>query len=434
MARILPLPLMATLLFCGCARLSTQAGGPLAPEARLKAEADGIREDLEAFRERKFRELPRIVQLPASAKCSVWDSAAQIGWVARKGLEPSSSVDAIFQATGLIRPGGNASHQRERMDCVVVKAMFQSRSRRIVVFDDSTVDRRQSLAHEMVHALQSEKLNLDTMLRSRSEPDAFLGKLGALEGEADFVADRVVGAASSPGCVDPSASILWTLDRSIHAVPQLAETPPIVGLPVYSPNVLGQRLACLLYARWGAAGLDTLLNRPPRGSFQLIHPTEYLKDVHEVDWDTAWSGIGQLPAGWLPAGQMRIGEVRLAALPLTWDRNLAADALRGEGLGWRGDRIWMARDREGRAAYVWRMSFSNPEKATEFGRLWWRILSIRRDRNLPAFEKRRRRSMWFEPGRGTHLVCAKGSDVLVSEGFDSLFAIKIQKSAFPRPR
>jgi len=353
--------------------------------------------------------------------------------VARKGLDPSSSSDAIFQAAGLIRSGGSASRQRERMDCIVVKAIFQSKSRRIVVFDDSTLDRRQSLAHEMVHALQSERLDLDTFLRSRADPDAFLGRLGALEGEADFVAERVVGNPPSPACVDPSPSILWTLDRSIRAIPELAGTPPIVGLPVYTPNVLGQRLACLLYAKWGTAGLDTLLNRPPRGSFQLIHPDEYFEDVHEVDWDTTWNGFGRMPDGWQPSGQMRVGEVRLAALPLTWDRSLSASVLQGSGLGWRGDRLWMARNRGGGTAYVWRMSFSSPGKADEFCRLWWRLLSVRSGRPVPAFDEKRRRSIWVDPDRVAHLVSAKGCDLVVAEGFDSLFASRIQKSTmFPK--
>ncbi len=345
-------------------------------------------------------------------------------------------VDRIWRAVGIVPRAETETKANDRSDrdCHAVRALYQAKAGRILLFGDpdgDSLDR--SIAHELVHAMQDEWFELRRMLRSTAEPDEILGILGALEGEASFVAASVVDPAAMSSCGSIPVGALWSLDKSIRAVPELSMIPPSVSLPAYLPYVFGERLACVLHLRTGTAGLDTLLMRPPAGSAQLLSVDGYLSGRRAIDWDTSWSQLPPLPREWSALGHLRIGEARLAGLPLAWDRGSARKLLAGGALGWRGDRVWVATHPVKGDAVFWRLAFDSPKKALAFAKIWWSLRSIRLGTSLPGWSGASEGASWTDRRGVSYQVLVRGAEVGVGEGFDSATTSRFLRRSMRRP-
>ncbi len=406
---------------CGC-QLIQYGKPPQETEAqRLNRMASEVQEQVEQTRGIHFLHPPKVEPIPAAQRCKELDSAAQAGWVARSGMDLQGS-DRIWQAAGLLRDGDSSLQQRKHLDCIASRSLYQVHSKRILVFLDSMGQHEEhALAHEMVHALQDERLDLKQLFHSTKEPDEILGILGAVEGEAEFIATRSMEKeGSTVECGGSNSGAMWKLDKAIRSLPDLSEIPSSIALPAYVPYVYGERLACRLYQRMGLAGLDTLLRRPPKGSWQLSRVDAYLQNVLVLDWDTSWAFLPPLPPGWKALGQARAGEAKLAGLPLTWDRKVARKALKDDGLGWNGDRLWVACHPQKGCALFWRLAFDDVDKARDFARMWWSLRSIRLGGKMPVWKDKRLMMTWSDPKGKTYQVRVEGCEVGIGEGFDRM--------------
>lgn len=408
--------------------------GSVDPALELERKVAQVRQRVERVRGVEFRSMSKVERVPADRKCAELDSARRAGWTASKFGDSLQVVDRIWKALGIVPPQTGKSVDRSDRDCHAVLALYQAKAKRILLFGDPGGDSVDlSLAHELVHALQDERFDLRRMLRSTTEPDEVLGILGALEGEANFVAALATDPAGASGCGEVPTGALWSLDRSIRAVPELSMIPPAVSLPAYVPYVFGERLACALHARMGVAGLDTLLMRPPAGSAQLLSVDRYLSGRAPLDWDTSWTRFPPLPRGWSALGHARIGEVRLAGLPLAWDRELARRLLAGGAIGWVGDRVWVATHPVKGDAVFWRVAFDSPRKARAFARIWWELRSIRLGTVLPKWNPATDGAAWTDSRRASYQVLVRGSEVVVGEGFDRATTARFVRANLRRP-
>lgn len=423
-------------LFLAACRMVPPAPAPVAEsvDRELDRKVAEVRERVERVRGVAFRSMPKVVRVSADQKCAELDSARRAGWMAAKLGDSLFVVNRIWRAVGIVPPEEAKAIDRSNRDCHAVLALYQAKAKRILLFGDGQGDSLdRSLAHELMHAMQDERFDLRRMLRSTAEPDEILGILGALEGEASFVAASVVDPAGMSGCGATLAGALWSLDKSIRAVPELSMIPPAVSLPAYVPYVFGERLACALHLRLGVAGLDTLLMRPPSGSAQLLSVDRYLSARVPLDWDTSWSRFPALPRGWSGLGHVRIGEVRLAGLPLAWDREQARRLLVGGAMGWMGDRVWLATHPVKGDAVFWRLAFDSQKKARAFAKIWWSLRAIRLGRTLPAWNVATDGACWTDHRRTSYQVQVWGSEVGVGEGFDSATTARFIRKNMRRP-
>lgn len=417
----------------GCKTLEAGRGPPATAEQVFARDLDEVRRRVEEARGVRFLRMPEVERIPPERRCCVVDSISQSAWVARQAMDTSNRVDRLMVAGGLLKPGISANLQRVRLDCMATRAMYLMASRKVLVFVDSIPgSERDALAHELVHALQGERIDLVSRVAARTEPDEVLGLLGALEGEAEFVSSRALGGRS-PLCEKEPPGAMSVLYAGVRSIAMFQPLPPSVILPAYAPYVYGQNLACVLHQRYGLAGLDTLLARPPRGSWQLWHVDAYLADRAPVDWDTAWEGFGPVPAGWSPLGQMRAGEARLAGLPLTWDRQRADEVLRGSGLGWAGDRLWVFTHPRWGDGLVWRLAFVDREKAERFAAMWWSVRQLRSGANLPAWSSRKGVVVWSDRKRRVSQMRLVGNEVVLVEGFDASDTKRLTERALAKP-
>lgn len=130
----------------------------------------------------------------------------------------------------------------------------------------------EALRHELVHALQDQHLNLDSVLTRAGDADATAAAHAALEGQAMWV--QLGGgtdlASRFPGGWDRvRQDIRANADRS----PQLTSAPLVVREDLLFPYLSGAELA----RQAAAAGrLDSLALRLPASTRAVLHPDVYL--------------------------------------------------------------------------------------------------------------------------------------------------------------
>jgi len=425
------------LVLSGCLLVPHFQDASESEDQRLAKLGAEIRTELEEYLDVRFRDLPKLERIASEHRCDEVESASRSGWVAASAVDPTGTNDRLWRAAGLLKPSDTVSTQRNRLDCFASRSLYQVNAKRILVLLDSLHrDERRVLTHEMVHALQDQQGDLRAMLARPVEPDERIAVLAAVEGTAEYVSGKLaeLGKTSS-GCGGSLSGALWELDKALGKIPHLANAPPSVSIPAYVPYVFGERLACRMVERHGKAGLDSLLARPPSGTWQLWHLDDYMHDIRPTDWDTAWAFLPALPKGWTPLGQARAGEARLAALPLVWNRKVAKKLLLGRGLSWRGDRLWVASSDDGaRSAILWRLAFTDQGKAMDFARGWWALRETRLGRKLPAWKKRAKSASWTDSTRVAYLVRVEGTEVGIGEGFDSLATHRLLARTMVRPR
>ncbi|GJG85154.1 hypothetical protein tb265_03350 [Gemmatimonadetes bacterium T265] len=129
-----------------------------------------------------------------------------------------------------------------------------------------------TLRHEMVHALQDQHLNLDSILTHPGNADADAAARAALEGQAMWVqlgGGRDIASRLPGGWDRVRQEIRANADRS----PQLSTAPLVVREGLLFPYLSGAELA----RQAAAAGrLDTLAVRLPTSTRQVLHPEVYL--------------------------------------------------------------------------------------------------------------------------------------------------------------
>ncbi|MEN9355143.1 MAG: hypothetical protein RL318_2468 [Fibrobacterota bacterium] len=361
----------------------------------------------------RFKRPVTVEVISPDAKATVLDSFPM-------AVRRDAVVRKLWLAIGLYRQDQAEVVAAGRLRQTATRALFLPRSRRILLVpipDENVLE--EALAHEMIHAMQNEIFPLASMLREIRDEDGMVGFLGALEGQAEYLAPRLTRTGESrKNCQIPSGS-LWLLSEAIRSTEQFRDLPPALMLPSYAPYVFGWQLACQVAQRHGIHGLDTLLRRPPAGSWQLWNPESYLAGELPVDWDTSWAQL-HLPKQWSKLGQARIGEVRLASLLLEWDRELAWSLLSDAGLGWQGDRLWVVRRKgDQQEGIVWKLSFATPKFASSFGRAWWKIQGLRTGTDLPPIEMLTAgvRGQWSDPHGNSTTVVQEGAQVLCVQGF-----------------
>jgi hypothetical protein len=406
--------LVMPLLLASCSGLQESSPPPFVPDqAWADSAAKGIVGRMRSHWGKDLRKVPRIEILTPENRSPVLDSFPM-------AVRKDTAVRMVWQAIGLSRKGASDASQAGTLRHIATRAFFLPRSDRILlVLSGGRADLEEALSHELIHALQSQEHPLSRHLGEIREEDEMVGYLGALEGQAVFLAPRFCasGISEPAACTMPQAP-LWVLAQAIGQQPQLRELPPALTLPAYAPYVFGKYLACSVTRSLGPGGTDTLLSRPPRGSWQLWNIESYLHDEQPVEWDTAWSGLG-LSVRWAPLGQARIGEIRMAALLLEWDRDAALEYLRTrQDLGWRGDRAWAFRHRDGRLAYAWTITFRSENAARAFGSAWLAAQGRRLGTTLPRPHGTwaRQDMAWTEAAGSTLRYRQEGTDLLLLQG------------------
>jgi hypothetical protein len=240
----------------------------------------------------------------------------------------------------------------------------------VLVSDDPTpkVDTR-VLAHELVHALQDQRLALSA---GATTQDGRLAASGLIEGDANYVEARYGERCGTEwDCLDRPA-------RGAGSRP--AGFSEGVYRTIIQPYVAGPGFVDALHERGGWTAVDDAYDRFPASTEQVIHPERYPDDepvsveVPDRSGD-GWERFDREQEG------DTLGEASIFAMfatnGLTEDNGLASGYDDPLSDGWAGDRLvpYHPGDENGTGAYVWQTEWESPAEAREFREGYERLLA-----------------------------------------------------------
>lgn len=251
-----------------------------------------------------------------------------------------------------------------------VVGYYSSRENEIVIVSDSptpTID-RQTLVHELVHALQDQQFSLG---ESREFQDGQLAVRGVVEGEANYLA-----ALYRQQCDSGWACI----ERPERMSARPSGFNQALFLTSFVPYAEGPQFVERIRERSGWDGVDDLYGAYPESTEQLIHPSEYPdgepREVTVPDRSNdEWRRFTDIDR---PARDV-LGEASIYAM------------FRGNGVvsggdqydyshplsaGWEGDAIVPYRNGD-RYGYVWRTTWESNAEAREFHEGYRQLLDRR---------------------------------------------------------
>lgn len=327
-----------------------------APTAAEAAAIEALAQRAEAIRQLAFERPVRV---------EIRDQRSIVAHLTRELEEEElARGQAIYTALGLLPPGMDLLAELRSVLGEQVVGFYDPEEAVLVVRDDVATglghasagpldETRLVLVHELVHALQDQRLGLgrtidldrdsdpDTAFHCLVEGDATLAMLGPIvEGMGLRLAD-LTGRRELLGRLGPAA-----LGSS---GPELANTPAIIRIGLLAPYFHGLLYVAALHHRGGFPAIDAAHRRPPVSMEQVLHPEAYERG--EAPIAVAMPVLPTVEgAGFSATKEDTLGELELGI----YFGQVESDGYdEVSAVGWGGDRLRLYRHADGRSAVVW---------------------------------------------------------------------------------
>ncbi len=344
---------------------SARSADPAADSA-LRAMAAELTPAVESLASLSFRRPPRLARAsretlerflvahleeewPAERARAVRDAYARLGLVSDTLDLRALLRDLLLeQVVGYYDPAADTLFVRTGVDSSLVRPV---------------------VVHELVHALQDQHLDLDSLTDALSEHnDRSAAAQSALEGHATFVmmewelSRRIGGGVDLARMPDLSGLLGGANLASLAGMPALSGAPEVVRETLLFPYVGGLGM---VQALWRARS-----DRPapmgrwmPTSTEQVIHPGRLLSEPPDAPTEVRFRAP---PEGWREVHADALGELEMRV----WLGTHLADSARARSAaaGWDGDRYRLLRGPEGREALAWVTVWDGPDEADDFRR------------------------------------------------------------------
>jgi hypothetical protein len=371
-----------------------EQAGSSAPEGQFAALSDAdtalIRLAAELLPDVEQRSRIRATQAPALASSSRerLEGFLSRALVEQLPEEKADAVAAVYARLGLLPDTLQLGPLFRSLLLEQVVGYYDPRRDTLYVVEDVPEGQLQPiLVHELVHALQDQHTDLDSLTRSvNDQNDRATAAQAALEGHATYVMMEWLLSAQTGASADLTAmpelgSLLGGIDPSLLAgTPVLRDAPRIIRESLIFPYIGGlaflQRVWSADRARPLPFGTDL-----PESTEQVLHPDRFLG---ERDRPSQVAFMEDPPAPWSEIHSDGLGEleVRVFLEEHLADPEVAAAA----GEGWDADRYRLLRN-GAREVMLWSTVWDSERDAEEFEE------AVRR-----AFERR------YADAPGTRLV------------------------------
>lgn len=225
------------------------------------------------------------------------------------------------------------------------------------------------LVHEMVHALQDQHTDLDSLTGARAAlNDAATAARAAIEGHATFVMMEWMMAERTGSEVDLTVlpglrELLGGVDLTdLAAMPALGDAPRVIRESLVFPYVGGlafmQELWRVREDRSVPLGADV-----PGSTEQILHPDRYVGTERDAPTTVRFSGTP--PEGWREVHADGLGELETRIFLEAFLGDTAR--ARSAAAGWDGDRYRLASTGD-RELMAWATVWDSPAEALEFAR------------------------------------------------------------------
>ena len=293
---------------------------------------------------------------------------ARVFYVALGLLDPDLDVHALIvrvlgeQIVGYYDP--------EQSLMVIREDVAEGLSRRARTLGGARAlgDSEMVIVHELVHALQDQRLGLGETYEQERTIDADNALAALVEGDATLamighMADQRPGGSLARLTSNPALVRMLLNDNPTSVSGQeIGEAPPIVRVPLIARYIEGLMFCVTLHGGGGWAEVDRAHRAHPVSTEQILHPEKYAAGEGPETIE-----MGPLPA-LLEAGLRVHEEDTLGELEMGIYFGLgdpSADAVPAPAAGWGGDRLRVYRREDGTTAAVWFTRFDDVEEARE---------------------------------------------------------------------
>lgn len=222
------------------------------------------------------------------------------------------------------------------------------------------------IVHELVHALQDQRLELGERYEDERTIDADNAFAALVEGDATLaMIGHMVESQGQPLrrlTSNPAILRMMVQDNPNGMQGQEIETaPPIVRLPLVSRYLDGMLFCATLHGELAWRGVDEAHRRVPVSSEQVLHPERWASN-EQPDPITLPALPHLEEAGWAPFEEDTLGELEMGiwfGLGVSEERDATAAA------GWGGDRLRVYRRESGETAAVWFTTWDDQSQAAE---------------------------------------------------------------------
>ncbi|MGO9833716.1 MAG: hypothetical protein ACLP1X_05825 [Polyangiaceae bacterium] len=213
-----------------------------------------------------------------------------------------------------------------------------------------------TLAHELVHALQDERWNLESRSRyvagdgDRSEAVSALAEGDATSAMFDvLIANSPLGGTKS--ALDVPDEVFADQIRGGMDEGPGGGAPHVMRTSLAAPYIYGTLFVHALRRRGGWGAVDGAWDKPPTTTEQILHVEKWL--AHEPPLSVAAPPFATLGAGWKVADEDSEGELGTRLAFEEWTDPAAAASVSSD---WGGDRGVLVTNGD-RAAYAWRLRY-----------------------------------------------------------------------------
>jgi hypothetical protein len=327
---------------------------PQQEQQRLDAKVASLVPRIEEAVGLTFKRAP-VVELRSPAEVRDFVAAEQRDSLAKRDLDGWSG---ILGELGMIPRSLDLPALLLRVLEEQVAGYYDPKTKVLYVVRGTSDDMRDAtVTHELVHALQDQYLNLDSLEHAHGSDDRLTAAQAAVEGHATFIQLRLMRGGAAPDETEGA----WVRTRELirtqqSGMPVFASAPFAIQEMLVFPYLSGaefirktadQRAA-------GQSPLDIL----PASTEQVVHPGSFLP-IRDDPTTVALPA----PEGARVLYEDTMGEfaTRLFLFQHTQDQEIA---YRGAE-GWDGDRIMLVETPAGRGV-AWVSVWDRPEEATEF--------------------------------------------------------------------
>ncbi|HYD54804.1 MAG TPA: hypothetical protein VEA99_19375 [Gemmatimonadaceae bacterium] len=232
------------------------------------------------------------------------------------------------------------------------------------------------ITHELVHALQDQYVNLDSIMRATGDADRTSAAQALIEGHATYEQIRLMlgknGFASGLGGWQQVREMIRENQAS---TPVFASAPVLIQESILFPYLTGADFVHRYKQQRG----DTAnpLARFPQSSEQLLHTSAFLGD--SIDRPTRV--VLPAPTGGTRAHESNLGEFGTRLFLYEHLSNITSAT--SAAMGWDGDRYVVVRTPRGNAI-AWLTVWDSPLEAAEFGQQLERAVGRRYETGSPV--------------------------------------------------
>ncbi len=265
--------------------------------------------------------------------------------------------------------------------------------------------------HELTHALQDQHFNLRKFIDARSDNgDKSLAYSAVIEGDATAVMldnDRRLKGMQKIASDQNIESTILVQILGMNIGGSEGEVPPSLKAMLIFPYTSGLRFAHTMLRSKGYAGLDSIYQRPPQSTREILHPEDYLSGsfIPEIPTDAELGAIDEQPiANRRVEYADTIGEFGIAGL--LSNSTTQNETRTRASTGWKGDRLVVYSPSDDQRIVRWLSRWESEQDAQEFHAAYSSFLQERYKTEIGVSEVRLSTTKRVEMG-------IKGRDVLI---------------------